>query len=221
MTSTTRWMPERPARSWGRAASLLPSPRSPIWCHAVSVRTVSALAVLAIAVLVAPAGAAAESVPAPYAGQHTRAIKSLSADDIRQIQEGQGWELAKAAELNGLPGPAHLLELRSELGLSDGQIAGVQAIFDRMRADARRVGARLLDLEMQLDHAFRDRRIEASGLRTLVDAIGTARAELRFIHLAAHLETPEILSDVQIARYGDLRGYDSDGGHPGDPKHGH
>ena len=30
-----------------------------------------------------------------YAGQESRAVKSLSADDINQIKSGKGWGLAK------------------------------------------------------------------------------------------------------------------------------
>ncbi len=44
-----------------------------------------------------------------YSGQEKRTIKSLSPDDIAELERGGGWGLAKAAELNGLPGPAHLI----------------------------------------------------------------------------------------------------------------
>tara|TARA_B100000459_G_C8427508_1_gene135893 strand:- start:202 stop:432 length:231 start_codon:yes stop_codon:yes gene_type:complete len=47
-----------------------------------------------------------------YAGQEQRAIKSLSADDIAELQRGIGWGLATAAELNSVPRPIHLLELK-------------------------------------------------------------------------------------------------------------
>lgn len=46
----------------------------------------------------------------PYAGQQQRSITSLSADDQLALRAGQGWGLAKPAELNGVPGPLHLLE---------------------------------------------------------------------------------------------------------------
>ena len=36
----------------------------------------------------------------PYTGQETRRIKSLSSEDIAELQRGGGWGLAKAAELN-------------------------------------------------------------------------------------------------------------------------
>ena len=39
-----------------------------------------------------------------YAGEEKRAIKSLSAADIEELQKGGGWGLAKAAELNATLG---------------------------------------------------------------------------------------------------------------------
>ena len=42
----------------------------------------------------------------PYAGEQSREIKALSADDIAGLQSGQGMGYARAAELNGFAGPA-------------------------------------------------------------------------------------------------------------------
>lgn len=39
----------------------------------------------------------------------SRAIKSLSDNDIKELRRGGGWGLALAAELKGMPGPADLL----------------------------------------------------------------------------------------------------------------
>ena len=63
------------------------------------------------------------SAPSDYAGQETRLIKSLSEDDLEEIARGGGWGLARAAELNGVPGPTHLLELADEIGLTEQQRA--------------------------------------------------------------------------------------------------
>ena len=54
-----------------------------------------------------------------YVGQEKRQIKTLSQDDIYDLQNGNGWGLAKAAELNGVPGPKHLLEMKEEIKLTD------------------------------------------------------------------------------------------------------
>jgi len=47
------------------------------------------------------------SVQQPYAGQEKRQISSLSQQDVDDLLGGKGWGLAKPAELNGYPGPAH------------------------------------------------------------------------------------------------------------------
>ena len=47
----------------------------------------------------------------PYAGMQARAIKALSAEQIADLKAGRGLSLALAAELNGYPGPRHVLEL--------------------------------------------------------------------------------------------------------------
>ena len=64
-----------------------------------------------------------------YAGQESRATKSLSPDDISELKRGGGWGLAKAAELNGVPGPAHLLELKDEIPLNAAQVLKIQKIL--------------------------------------------------------------------------------------------
>jgi LTXXQ motif family protein len=48
--------------------------------------------------------------------------------------------MAKAAELNGYPGPAYVLQLARQLGLTDAQRRDVQAIFDHMSAAAKPLG---------------------------------------------------------------------------------
>jgi hypothetical protein len=45
-----------------------------------------------------------------------RPIKALSAEQIADLKAGQGLSLALAAELNGYPGPRHVLELGKQLG---------------------------------------------------------------------------------------------------------
>ncbi len=63
-----------------------------------------------------------------YAGFEAREIKGLSADDIAELRAGGGWGLALPAELDGRPGPAHLLELKGSLDLDPGQVAAIEAI---------------------------------------------------------------------------------------------
>ncbi len=144
-----------------------------------------------------------------YAGQENRAIKSLSADDMIELRRGGGWGLAKAAELNGVPGPAHLLELKNEIGLTPEQVGKIQVIYDQMKADAIVLGNRLIAQELELEERFQSDIPSAKELKSMLNALGVTRSELRFVHLATHLKTPNILTYEQIASYNRLRGYTS------------
>ena len=46
----------------------------------------------------------------PYTGMQARSIKALSDQQIADLGAGRGMGLALAAELNGYPGPSHVLE---------------------------------------------------------------------------------------------------------------
>lgn len=143
----------------------------------------------------------------PYAGQQGRSIKALSDDDIAALRKGEGMGMAKAAELNGYPGPAHVVQLAAQLGLTEAQRRDVQAIFDRMSAAAKPLGMELIERERALDQLFANRDITADGLTAATAAIGEVQGRLRAVHLAAHLETRALLNPDQIGRYQRLRGY--------------
>jgi hypothetical protein len=149
----------------------------------------------------------------PYAGEQSRSIKALSDWDIAALVNGEGIGMAKAAELNGYPGPAHVLTLAKELGLSEGQLRQVTAIHDRMSAAAKPLGAQLIDHERALDQLFAKGDVTPDHLAAETTAIGELEGRLRSVHLAAHLETRTLLNPDQIARYQKLRGY-GDGGAP-------
>lgn len=142
-----------------------------------------------------------------YAGEERREIKSLSAEEVEQLLNGQGMGLAKAAELNSYPGPRHVLELAAELRLSAEQRAQTQAAFDRMRDEAVRLGRLIVERERALDAMFAKGEIDAGKLRAATSEIARLQGELRAAHLAAHLETRRLLSPQQITKYDELRGY--------------
>lgn len=163
--------------------------------------------------LTLPLTALAESGSWPsvskYAGQEKQNIKSLTASDIEELQRGGGWGLAKAAELNGVPGPAHLLELKDKVPLTADQIEKITQIYSTMQADAIEQGIKLIELEKGLEYHFQDRSINDAILQDYLAKIAHTRMTLRYIHLATHLLTPEILTEEQISTYNQLRGYDS------------
>lgn len=143
----------------------------------------------------------------PYAGLQQREIKALSADDTRGLLEGRGMTLALAAELNGYPGPLHVLEHADALQLDAAQRERSQALMHAHKAEARELGARLVAAERELDRAFASRAISESELARLTARIGQLQAELRAAHLRTHLQQTALLSSQQVAHYQQLRGY--------------
>jgi len=157
----------------------------------------------------------------PYAGQQTRKIKALSGEDIRALRAGEGWGFAKAAELNGWPGPIHVLELAEPLKLTASQRRDMKALYEKMRAAAIPLGRQLVNLESRLDRLFADRSVTPDSLAALTRQIGDVRARLRAVHLRAHLATPSILTARQVAQYNKLRGYGGPGKHHHGPHRHH
>jgi Spy/CpxP family protein refolding chaperone len=143
----------------------------------------------------------------PYAGFEARAIKALSEQQIADLRAGRGMGLALAAELNGYPGPMHVLELGDSLALSDEQRARMQGLFAAMKAEAIPLGERLIAQEADLDRQFADRTITPASLAVTTDAIGATQAALRRAHLKYHLLTLGVLTPAQAHRYAELRGY--------------
>ena len=145
-----------------------------------------------------------------YIGQERREIKSLSNDDIKELRAGAGWGLAKAAELNGLPGPKHILEMKKEIELTAEQERTVVALYNDMHMQAIALGHKLIEYEKELNTRFAERNIDEKVLDQLLTQISETYKSLRYTHLSAHLKTPGILTETQIKKYNKLRGYSSD-----------
>lgn len=177
-------------------------------------RTAIATALVALAL---PAAAGDR----PYAGQQDRAVATLSADDIAALRAGEGWGLAKPAELNGVPGPAHVLELADDLALTETQRGEIRAVFERMQAAAIEAGAVYIAAERALDAGFASGEITPQRLSERLDASARALAALRQVHLSAHLDTAPLLTRHQTMTYNRLRGYDAGAGHAQGHAQGH
>ncbi len=174
------------------------------------------MALLATGVVADRATATQES---PYVGMTQRPVKALSENQIEDYLSGRGMGFALAAELNGYPGPMHVLELAGELQLTDEQLAAVQMVFDRMLGEAVELGERIVAAERELDRLFADGEIDAERLSASTEAVGLLNGKLRGVHLAAHLATVDILSEHQRHQYMMARGYDGMDGH--DPSRHH
>ena len=157
-------------------------------------------------ILTLAAGAFASS-QSPYAGEESRSIKALSQEEVSAYLKGSGMGYAKAAELNGYPGPKHVLELAEELNLTEEQMAQTQALFDQMQAEASQLGAQLVENERELDALFASKSVTPESVQELADSSASIEARIRFTHLNAHLAQKALLSAHQIVRYDELRGY--------------
>jgi Spy/CpxP family protein refolding chaperone len=167
--------------------------------------------------LVVASGVGAQS--SPYAGQEQRPIKALSSSEVTGLAQGQGMGFAKAAELNGYPGPMHVLELARQLDLSAEQRSASERLMTEHKARARELGTQLLDAERALDALFAQRQADAAAVDAATRRIGELQAALRAEHLKTHIAQTALLDTKQIERYQALRGYA--GGHRGHQDHKH
>ena len=170
----------------------------------------SKLNVILLFVFLVPMLVSAETYTSKYIGEEHREIKSLSPDDIKELRKGGGWGLAKAAELNGVPGPAHILEMEDKISLTKEQKRAIQIIYNDMKAEAIVLGEQLIHLEQELNNGFSNRTMNQELLEKYVREIEKIRAKLRTVHLSTHLQTPNILTNEQITLYNKLRGYSKD-----------
>ena len=177
-------------------------------------------AAAALATMAGPAAAqhrhpAPAAQDAPYAGLKTRPVKALSERQIADLRAGRGMGLALPAELNGYPGPIHVIELADKLGLTDAQRGRVQALYEAMKAEAVPLGERLIAQEAHLDGLFADKTVTPAALAVATEAIGATQGALRAAHLKVHLVTADALTPDQVRAYAVLRGYAGGGHGPG------
>ena len=175
------------------------------------------LTCLAVTALAMP-GAIAESpsphanlAPSPYVGMESRRVTSLSDQQIDDLTSGRGMGLALPAELNGYPGPRHVLDLSDHLGLSPEQKTATARLFDGVQTEAIAIGISITADEAALDRLFAMHRATADGVDALTARIAAAQGRLRAVHLRAHLRMMDLLSPDQVALYATARGY----GHAG------
>lgn len=164
-------------------------------------------AVLLLAMLAA--GTASAQGHNPYAGQNDRTIKALSDDETRQYLAGAGMGYARAAELNGYPGPMHALELADRLDLSAEQRTAIQRLMDKHKTEARAIGAKRVAAEQSLDTLFKSGAVDQDRLAEAVRTTAQIEGEYRLSHLDTHRQMRTLLSEHQVAMYNDLRGYSS------------
>jgi Spy/CpxP family protein refolding chaperone len=172
------------------------------------------LSLIAIAVVCAATPALAQHgshrPPSPsgsYAGFEAHGIKALSAQEVADLRAGRGMGLALAAELNSHPGPMHALEHADALRLTPAQRHRLEILMANMRRDAVAAGERLIEAERALDRLFAERRATPEAVTEATARVGTEAASVRAIHLVTHIATRALLTEEQVTRYDQLRGY--------------
>ena len=157
------------------------------------------------------------AIHSQYVGQEVRGVKALSQDDIEGLLAGAGTPfggMAKPAELNGYPGPRHVLDAveAGEFEITREQKGKIEALYEEMRAQAIELGEEIINIEQAVDDEFVKGTITEDFLQEKVLESASLYGRLRVVHLKSHLSMVEILNPQQIEQYNDLRGYTS-----GDP----
>lgn len=143
----------------------------------------------------------------PYAGFQQREAAGLDPREVEDLRAGRGMGFALPAELNGYPGPLHVLELAAPLALTPAQRARMETLIAEMRAETRPLGEALIAAERALDAVFRGGAATAREVDAATEAAALARGRVRAAHLRVHLATREALSPAQREAYARLRGY--------------
>ena len=159
------------------------------------------------------------SAQSPYAGQESRDLKALSADEVASYVEGKGQGFAKPAELNGFPGPMHVLELADSLELTAEQRTATRKLMDRHKAEARALGREYIENERRLERLFASREATPEAVSAAVTRSAEIHARIRAAHLVTHIEQTRLLEPAQIGKYAVLRGYTGGGTGPAPHRH--
>jgi hypothetical protein len=145
--------------------------------------------------------------PSGYAGMQTRDIKALSPEQVADLREGRGMGASLPAELNGAPGPMHVLELSERLKVTQQQRTALERITADMKGSAQQLGAQVIAAEAELDKGFSTGSLDEKGIADAAARIAALQGRLRAVHLVAHLKTRKLLSDEQVVAYNQARGY--------------
>jgi len=160
--------------------------------------------------------ASSSSIESPYQGQETRKIKALSQDDIDGLLNGSGTPfggLAKPAELNGYPGPRHVLDAveSGEFQVTSEQLVQIESLYEEMRSNAIKLGKAIIEAEEAIDTGFSSSAVTENSLQQNIAASVELYGQLRVVHLNTHLSMIDILHPEQVIQYNILRGYSSGG----------
>lgn len=148
---------------------------------------------------------------AGYSDMMGRDIKALSKEELAGLMDGMGLGMALPAELNGYPGPMHVLELKDKLSLTAEQIAKTQTLFDEVKSESKKLGAELVESERRLDLLFKEKKADDESVSAATEEAAILRGRVRAAHLKYHLRMMDVLTSEQVVKYQELRGYSKTG----------
>jgi len=149
----------------------------------------------------------------PYSGEEMRGIKSLSQSDREGLLKGEGTPfggMAKLAELNGFPGPRHVLDMAQEIELTESQENEIKKLYEEMKEQAIVLGEKIIGLEQEMNDGFANETIAPDELEAKLIESAETYGQLRFVHLKYHFLTKDILTTEQVQKYNEFRGYTGD-----------
>lgn len=132
--------------------------------------------------------------------------RTISQAEVDALLLGQGMGMAAPAEINGYPGPRHVLDLKEELNLTPDQRFATSRLVGTTLGQTRALGQRIVDAERRLDADMASGNMTSAQVKARLENIASLRAQLRFTHIDAHLKQKKILTQDQVARYYELRG---------------
>ena len=153
-------------------------------------------------------GARHNNLRSPYVEQLDSPVQGLSAEEVDELLDGKGAGYARMAELNGYPGPRHVLDLSSQLKLSAQQTKEIEVAFEQMQSQAKSLGKTIVSKEQELSEAFASGKITNAELEKETNELAQLYGKLRKTHLQAHLQINPLLSAEQIQKYNQIRGYE-------------
>ena len=125
------------------------------------------------------------------------------------LLKGLGMGLASIAEMNNFPGPKHILDAKDDLLLTRDQVKKIEALDKLVASAAIQKGTDVVQAEDELEKLFENPSVSEKTVRSKLEEIGKLRADLRFIHLQAHLRMKQILTPEQIKKYAEIKGRES------------
>jgi hypothetical protein len=85
--------------------------------------------------------------------------------------------------------------------------ATLECLMAGMRHDAVAAGERLMEAERVLDRLSAERRTTQEAITQATSRIGAEAASVRTVHLVTHIATRALLTEEQVVRYDQRRGY--------------